>query len=153
MKVRRSLCLVGGAAGMYFLDPVSGRRRRSVARDKLKSRAAIGRRRRERREAYEAGRRRGEIMRRAGAGTFHQRDDTSVAAHLHETLEHIEVPTGDVNVEVVDDVVRVRGQVRTRDEIDSVVSAVRAEAGGRHVESLLHLPAEPAPNKAASRQA
>jgi hypothetical protein len=138
---------------MYFLDPVSGRRRRSVARDKLKSRAAIGRQRRERRDAYEAGRQRGEVMRRAGAGTFHQRDDTSVAAHLHEALAHIDVPTGDVNVEVVEDVVRVRGQVRTSDEMGSVLSAVRAEAGGRHVESLLHLPTEPAPNKAASRRA
>jgi hypothetical protein len=138
---------------MYFLDPQSGRRRRAVARDKLKSR--LNRRMREQRQhsAFEEGRQRGELLHSAGAGGFHQQhDNRSVADHLHAVLQRSEVWTGDVTVEVIDDVVRVRGQVRTEDERSRVLAAVGAESGDRQVESLLHLPNEPAPNKAASRR-
>jgi hyperosmotically inducible protein len=152
VKVRRSLCILTGVAGMYFLDPTSGRRRRAVARDRFRSRLASRRRQLNREAAYESASRRGEVMKRAGAGKFHRRNDPSVADHLHEVLERIEVPTNDVTVEVVDDVVRLRGQVRTTDELTRVLAAVGAESGERHVESLLHLPTEPAPNKAASRR-
>ena len=89
---------------------------------------------------------------RAGAGEFHQRDNRSVAEHLHAVLERADVPTADVTVEVVDDLVRLRGQVRTDDERARVLAAVGAEAGSRQVESMLHLPNEPAPNKAPSRR-
>jgi hypothetical protein len=40
VKVRRSMYLLTGAAGMYFLDPISGHRRRVAAREKLRARAA-----------------------------------------------------------------------------------------------------------------
>jgi hypothetical protein len=153
IKMRRAACVLVGAAGMYFFDPSQGRRRRAVARDKMRSRVAQQRRRRSQEAAYEQGRRRGELFARAGAGEFHQHDNRSVAEHLHSVLERSDVPTADVTVEVVDDVVRVRGQVRTADERDRVLAAVGAEAGPRQVESLLHLPGEPAPNKAASRRA
>jgi hypothetical protein len=142
-----------GAAGMYFLDPTLGKRRRAVARDKLRSRVAYQRRRRQQQAAYELGRRRGEMFAHAGAGEFHQRDNRSVAEHLHAVLERTDVPTVDVTVEVVDDRVRVRGQVRTDEERTQVLAAVGAAAGDRQVESMLHLPDEPAPNKVASRQA
>jgi hypothetical protein len=153
VKMRRAACVLVGAAGMYFLDPSQGKRRRAVARDKMRSRIAHQRRRRSQQAAYQDGRQRGELFARAGAGEFHQRDNRAVAEHLHAVLEHTDVPTADVTVEVVDDVVRVRGQVRTVDERERVLAAVGAEAGPRQVQSLLHLPDEPAPNKAASRQA
>jgi hypothetical protein len=153
LKMRRSACMLVGAAGMYFLDPSLGRRRRAAARDKLRSRVAQQRRRRSQRAAFEQGRRRGELFARAGAGEFHQQDDRSVAEHLHAVLERTDVPTTDVTVEVVDDRVRLRGQVRTDDDRARVLAAVGAEAGSRQVESMLHLPDEPAPNKAPSRLA
>jgi hypothetical protein len=153
IKVRRAACVLVGAAGMFFFDPSQGRRRRALARDKVKSGLARRRRRARSDAAFEAGRRRGELFERAGAGRFHGRDDRTVAEHLHEVLERTDVPTGDVTVEVVDAVVRLRGQVRTNDERSRVLAAVGAESGDRHVESLLHLPNEPAPNKAASRGA
>jgi hypothetical protein len=153
VKLRRSLCILTGAAGMYFLDPTSGRRRRATTRDKLRSRLNRMQHRAQRRAAYEEGRQRGELLERAGAGKFHRRDDPSVAEHLHEVLERVDFPTTDVSVEVVDDVVRLRGQVRTSEEMSRVLAAVGAESGDRHVESLLHLPSEPAPNKASARRA
>ena len=152
LKMRRVACMLVGAVAMYFLDPKLGKRRRAVARDKLRSRVAHQRRRRHQLSAFEHGRRRGEMFARAGAGEFHQRDNRSVAEHLHAVLERTEIPTADVTVEVVDDRVRVRGQVRTDEERTRVLAAVGAEAGARQVESMLHLPDEPAPNKVASRQ-
>jgi hypothetical protein len=153
MKMRRAACMLVGAAGMYFFDPSQGKRRRAVARDKVRSQIARQRRRRRQQAAYEQGRRRGEMFRLAGAGRFRRRDDRSVAEHLHAVLERTDVPTADVTVEVVDDVVRLRGQVRTDDDRARVLAAVGAEAGTRQVDSMLHLPNEPAPNKAASRSA
>jgi BON domain len=152
-KLRRITCLAAGAAGMYFFDPRLGKGRRAVARDKARSKMAQRQRDRRRQAAYDEGRRRGEIFERSGAGEFHQGDNQSVATHLHAVLERIDVPTADVTVEVVDDVVRLRGQVGSDDERSRVLAAVGAEAGARHVESMLHLPGEPAPNKLASRRA
>jgi hypothetical protein len=153
IKMRRTACMLVGAAGMYFLDPTLGRRRRAVARDKARSRLAQRRQRARKQAAFDEGRRRGELFERSGAGEFHQHDNRSVADHLHEVLERADVPTGDVTVEVADDVVRVRGQVRTNDDRSRVLATVGAESGDRQVESMLHLPTEPAPNKAASRRA
>lgn len=152
-RLRRITCVAAGAAGMYFFDPTLGKRRRAVAREKARSRMAQQQRHRKRQAAYDEGRRRGELFERSGAGEFHQRDNRSLATHLHAVLQRADVPTGDVTVEVVDDVVRLRGQVGSDDERSRVLAAVGAEAGARHVESMLHLPDEPAPNKLASRRA
>jgi hypothetical protein len=76
-----------------------------------------------------------------------------VAEHLHAVIERADVATGDVTVEVVDDAIRLRGQVRTNDDRSRLLSAVSAEAGDRRLDSMLHLPNEPAPNKVASRRA
>jgi hypothetical protein len=54
-------------------------------------------------------------------------------------------------VEVTDDRVRLRGQVRTVDDMSTVLAAVGTESGNRQVESFLHLPTEPAPNKQPAR--
>ena len=91
LKMRRVACMLVGAAAMYFLDPKLGKRRRAVARDKLRSRVAHQRRRRHRHSAFEHGRRRGEMFARAGAGEFHQRDNRSVAEHLHAVLERTQL--------------------------------------------------------------
>ena len=152
VKMKRAACVLVGAAGMYFLDPSLGKRRRAMARDKIRSRIAHQRRRRSQRAAYEQGRRRGSVRSRRRWRVPPARQPVR-AEHLHAVLERTDVPTADVTVEVVDDLVRLRGQVRTDDERARVLAAVGAEAGSREVESMLHLPNEPAPNKAPSRQA
>ena len=40
VKMKRAACVLVGAAGMYFLDPSLGKRRRAMARDKIRSRIA-----------------------------------------------------------------------------------------------------------------
>jgi hypothetical protein len=152
VKIRRTASILVGATGMYFLDPTLGRRRRAIARDKIRSRRARRQQRAQQRRSYEEGRRRGERYKQAGAGEFHRADNQSVSEHIHAVLERADVATGDVNVEVVDDTIRLRGQVRTEDDRSRVLSAVGAAAGSRDVESLLHLPDQPAPNKIASRR-
>jgi hypothetical protein len=153
VKIRRTAFILMGAAGMFFLDPSQGKRRRAVTRDKVQSRLARRQRRAQQRASYQEGRRRGELFGRAGAGEFHRTDNQSVAEHLHSVIERADVATGDVTVEVVDDAIRLRGQVRTNDDRSRLLSAVGAEAGGRRLDSMLHLPNEPAPNKVASRRA
>jgi hypothetical protein len=153
IKLRRTACVLVGAAGMYFFDPSMGKRRRAIARDKLRSKFADRRQRMRRQAALDEGRQRGAVIERSGGGEFHHKDNRSVAEHLHEVIRHVDVPTTDVTVEVADDVVRVRGQVRTNEERSQVLAAVGAQSGDRHVESMLHLPTEPAPNKVASRRA
>jgi hyperosmotically inducible protein len=153
IKLRRIGCMAGGAAAMYFLDPQLGRRRRAVTRDRLRSNMRRRRRRMEQRAVYEEQREHGEVLERAGKGRFHQWDDRSVADHLHQVLATAEVPAKDVTVEVLDDRVRLRGEVRTVGDMSKVLELVAAESGNRRLESFLHLPDEPAPNKQPARRA
>jgi len=153
IKLRRTACILVGAAGMYFFDPAMGKRRRAFARDKVRSQLASRRRRMRRQSAMEQGRRRREMIERSGGGGFHRDDNRSVAEHLHDVLRQADVPTTDVTVEVADNVVRLRGQVRTNEDRSRVLAVVGAQSGDREVESMLHLPTEPAPNKLASRRA
>lgn len=50
-------------------------------------------------------------------------------------------------------VATLRGQVKRTDQIDELVQACGKVNGVERVESHLHLPGTPAPNKARSRQA
>jgi len=58
--------------------------------------------------------------------------------------------TSDVIIEVAGDTARLRGEVEDARAMDAVVSAAEHAAGIERVENLLHLPGEPAPNKAPS---
>jgi hypothetical protein len=68
-------------------------------------------------------------------------------------LNGLDVDTSDVNVEVVEGIVRLRGQVPDREASLRVITAVSGEPGVRFTESLLHLPGQPAPNKVAALRA
>ena len=144
---------VAGAAAMYFLDPRQGRTRRAEGADKVRSVTSRRRTAAERRSEDAANRERGERLERAGAGRFHPTDDRSVAEHLHQVLGELDVATDDINVDVVGGVAALRGQVASSSDIDAVVRAVTGEPGVHRVESYLHLPGEPAPNKEAALRA
>jgi osmotically-inducible protein OsmY len=81
---------------------------------------------------------------------FHPVSDRQVADHLHETLSRLEFPTSDVTVEVADAIATLRGQVRDDRQRQQIIEAVRSHPGVDSVTSWLHLPGEPAPNKAAA---
>lgn len=153
MVTRKLTALVWGAGGAglaYFLDPDRGRARRARTRDQAA--AALRRRRREAESQmrYDEGRLEGVAARASGAGRFTPEDDTDIVQAVHAALSRLDFPTSDVNVEVVDGVAGVRGQVGSTEEISRVCRAVHEVPGVGEVQSYLHTPGTPAPNKAAS---
>ena len=137
-----------GAAAMYFLDPQQGRRRRAMARDRT---AALFRR----------GARRGSRAARAVSAEAYgvtqkvthlreepkeQPDDITLARKVEsEIFRDPDVPKGDINVNAVDGIVYLRGQVGSQDLISELEKKTRKVQGVRGVENLLHLEGTPAP--------
>src|SRR5205085_10484496 len=107
--------------------------------------------------------RRGERAQRYAASTvvgkaqavLHRRDaderplDDATLAHKIESIVFRDphVPKGQISVNAEKGVVYLRGEVPDRMLLDELVSRVREVQGVRGVESLLHLPGEPAPTR------
>jgi BON domain len=158
LRRRVTTIVVSGVAGAgiaYFMDPNLGRGRRTRTRDQI----AAGFRR--------TGRRFGRTARRAGSDTYgawqkvrhaspedRYPDDATLAHKVEsELFAGRDVPKGDMNVNVENGVVVLRGQLERRELIEELEAAARKIAGVRDVENLLHLPGEPAPNKAEAYEA
>ena len=136
-----------GAAFAFFFDPQSGRRRRTMTRDR-----ALG-------LVRGAGRRGEQVGRAAAAETYgmaqkatHVRetpkeyDDVTLARKVEtEIFRDADAPKGKIDVNVVDGVVELRGEADTPEMIDDLVAKTRKVQGVRDVENLLHLPNAPAP--------
>ena len=153
MARRRLTAVVAGALGAgaaYFMDPDRGRSRRTQARDQVTAKL----RRRSRQAASEAryaeGRIEGQRAKASGAGEFTPEDDIQIVHAIEAALARLEFSTSDVNVDVVEGVASLRGQVETAEQMDQVAEAVRETNGVTEVRSYLHTPGTPAPNKAAS---
>jgi BON domain len=58
-----------------------------------------------------------------------------------------------ININVVEGVVEIRGEQPSQADIDGLVKKIRAISNVKHVHSYLHLPGTPAPNKAEVIQA
>ena len=58
-----------------------------------------------------------------------------------------------ISVNAEDGIVVLRGEVESAEEMNSIAEAVMRVPGVTGVENLLHLPGEPAPNKAPAREA
>ena len=73
-------------------------------------------------------------------------DDVTLA-HKVETIifRDGEVPKGQININAEDGVVTLRGEVPDQTMLDALVERTREVVGVRRVESLLHLPGQPAP--------
>jgi hypothetical protein len=149
-RFRTLLALSTGASAAYFLDPTFGKRRRARAKDQITAWTKRRRRQHERAARYEAGVHAGEAARARGAGRYHPHSDTDLHEHLRMVLANLDVPTSAVNVEVVEGLVRLRGQVADGGQAAAVLTAVASVPGVSRVEDLLHLPGRPAPNKAAA---
>jgi osmotically-inducible protein OsmY len=142
-----------GAAVAWFLDPDRGRARRNRTKDQA---AAALRRRKadvERAARYREGKAEGAAIEARGGGQPRPQDDVGVTHAVRQAFSATGVATGDVTVEAVDGVVTLRGQVASDDDKRRVEEAAGSAAGVREVQSWLHLPGQPAPNKAEALQA
>jgi osmotically-inducible protein OsmY len=137
-----------GAAIAFFLDPVSGKRRRHLVRDKVGSAVRAARERASRRSRYLQGQAVGalEETRRAGTVRIPENDQTLAHKVESEAIGYAGVPSGRVNVNAEKGVVILRGQVDTPGDARRIEKLVREVDGVRGVENLLHTPDTSAPN-------
>jgi osmotically-inducible protein OsmY len=113
-----------GAALVYFFDPDNGRKRRKEA---IKRTAKAFRQ----------------------TGRKGRPDDVTLARKVEsEIFRDAEVPAGQINVNVEDGVVYLRGELEQPDLIEDLGAQARTVQGVRAVENLLHVPGEEAPTKA-----
>jgi osmotically-inducible protein OsmY len=75
-------------------------------------------------------------------------NDPALAAKVEsEVFRDKDIPKGNINVNVEEGVVYLRGEVPERAMMDELVARARQVDGVRGVENLLHLPDEAAPTK------
>jgi osmotically-inducible protein OsmY len=135
-----------GAALAYFFDPDNGRRRRSVAKDKT---AKYFRQTGQRAQGAAA---QAEGLKQKAAHLKEepkpQPDDVTLARKVEsEIFRDADVPKGQINVNVEDGVVFLRGELEERDLIKDLESQARKVQGVLGVENLLHVRGEEAPAK------
>jgi hypothetical protein len=142
-----------GALGVYFFDPDNGRRRRSVARDRLLAtlRRLGGR-------AERAGR--GVAAEAQGVSQKVQHlkeepkeyDDATLAQKVQsEIFRDEDAPKGKVNVNAAEGVVQLRGEVESQQLIDDLVKKTREVQGVREVENLLSVARDSAQTQISER--
>lgn len=75
-------------------------------------------------------------------------DDTTLARKVEtELFRGADAPKGGVNVNVVDRVVQLRGQVKHPEDVKALEARARAVPEVRDVDNLLHLPKTPSPTR------
>jgi gas vesicle protein len=136
-----------GALGALFFDPQQGKRRRKELADRS---AALFRR--TGRRAKRAGRGVGARVYGISQHVQHLKeepkdfDDVTLARKVEsEIFRDGDVPKGQIDVNVQEGVVQLRGEVPDSDMLNDLVEKTRKVQGVRDVESLLHLPGTPAP--------
>jgi osmotically-inducible protein OsmY len=136
-----------GALLAYFFDPQNGKRRRHLLADRT---AAVFR---------SGGRHAAQTGRAVAAEAYgvsqkvtHLKeepkdfDDATLADKVRsEVFRDPQVPKGDINVNVQEGVVQLRGQVERPELIETLVEQTRKVQGVRDVENLLHTPGTEAP--------
>ena len=138
--------LAAGAGVLYFVDSVSGRRRRRISGERAASSV---------RRAWRRTVRRGRRVRSTAYGATqsvrhrHEEpkdlDDTTLARKVEtELFRDPNVPKGQININAQRGLVQLRGEVPNADMLDALVERTRKVQGVREVESLLHLPGTPA---------
>lgn len=126
---------------MHFLDPDRGRARRARARDQLAARL------RRRRQEIEKGRRYAEGV---AEGVRHHgpehrpADDQALVDRVKSQLGPA-LPLDRINLDALDGVIELRGEVESPARIEDVVRAVAGVPGVDGVTNLLHVPGTPAP--------
>jgi osmotically-inducible protein OsmY len=138
-----------GVGLAWFLDPNTGARRRNITRDKLLSLLRRGTREAGRRVEYAGGQAYGIVQERVP----HRRDNPSPDdATLRDRVESEvfrdqRIPKGQINVNVAEGIVELRGELTGQGDIDYVVECVRLVPDVKEIHNYLHLPGTPAPNE------
>jgi translation elongation factor EF-Tu-like GTPase len=128
-----------GAALAYFFDPQQGARRRNMVRDRTLAFFRKGGRRAARRVTSEAyGLKQKATHLREEPKRY---DDQTLKAKVEsEVFRPADTPKGDVNVNVENGVVYLRGEVQEPGIVDELEKRVRSVQGVERVENLLHTP-------------
>lgn len=135
-----------GAGLAYFFDSSSGAQRRNMLRDKLASKTQGGAGSLTA-TARDLGARAGGALAEVKGGQAAPDNDQALAEKVKsEVLGDPDVPKEKINIDVSDGIVALRGEVEDREVMQSLDAKVRAVAGVREVQNLLHLPDEPPPN-------
>lgn len=144
-----------GATAAYYLDPVSGRGRRTRLRDQAMARMRDAGRRAGTRSRYAIQSAQGRMTELVSSGPDTPFvDDVTLAQRIRSgVFGAVDVADDRLSLDVVDGVATLRGELDAQEEIDELLRRVRAEAGVRDVVSLLHLPGQPAPNKESAIEA
>lgn len=135
--------ILGTAVAAYFLDPNQGNRRRHLARDRVGAFFRRERRHAEKTARYGSSYAHGMVERAKHAARGEQPPgDDRTLAHKVETVlfRPADAPKGHVNIDAVDGIVTLRGQVERVEQIRELEDKARAIAGVRDVENLLHTP-------------
>ncbi len=142
----RKLLLAGGVGYLlgFFFDPESGKRRRNVTRDRA---LAFFRRSARRSQAVP------QALYAARQKVAHRReepkpqpDDVTLARKVEtEIFRDPDIPKGQINVDAVDGIVYLRGEVGRPEQVRDLETRTRNVEGVRDVQNLLHTPETPPP--------
>jgi hypothetical protein len=152
-RLRRGAPLFAlGAAVMYFTDPVDGRRRRAVTRDRMAAWFRSTARDAERKRRYVEGRTQGVAHKVRPTPPRESMNDATLQQKIQSEVLR-DYPTSGVSVNVENGVVVLRGQLDRPEDINRLETDIRRIAGVVDVRSLLHLPNTAAPTwEAATRR-
>src|SRR3954453_13137919 len=135
-----------GAAIAYFFDPDNVRRRRKLAADKAGKFARKAGQQAQGATAQAQGLK--EKATHRSEQEKPQPDDVTLARKVEsEIFRGADVPKGQINVNVEDGVVYLRGELEQPDLIEDLGAQARKVQGVLGVENLLHAPGHEAPAK------
>jgi osmotically-inducible protein OsmY len=135
-----------GAALAYFFDPDNGRRRRKEAIERTSKAFRQAGQQAQGAAAQAKGMK--EKATHRSEEEKPQPDDVTLARKVEsEIFRGADVPKGQINVNVEDGVVYLRGELDRPDLIKDLESQARKVQGVQGVENLLHAPGQEAPAK------
>jgi hyperosmotically inducible protein len=129
-----------GAAGVYFLDPDAGARRRHMARDRAQAmiRRITSRFRREKEYRVHQAEGKVEAMKSKARPEKPAANDQQIAERVKsELFQPADAPKDSVNINVEHGIVYLRGKVKRRGQSKKLANQARSIDGVRGVENLL----------------
>jgi hypothetical protein len=140
------LAAAAGAAAMFLLDPIAGRRRRSMLADRTAAALRDAGKRIEKGRRYATAQLGGTVQSLTHPGDGGPMpNDASLAAKVEtELFRDPSVPKGKININVERGTVVLRGEASSARQRDTLERRAERIPGVEGVKNLLHLPEEPA---------